>query len=178
MKIVDNAKHLAERSSQAEKAIETANPGLLANFGNFTTSTESYSYDAVGNRLSSLGMSSYVYNSSNALTSTPSATFTYDGNGNTLTKADSNGTTTYNWDFEDRLASVVLPAANGTVTLKYDPFGRRIQKNSANSTTNYIYDGVNTIAEIDATATVLARYAQGDAVDEPLAELRSGNVAY
>jgi len=30
MKIVDNAKHLAERSSQAEKAIETANPGLLA----------------------------------------------------------------------------------------------------------------------------------------------------
>ena len=25
----------------------------------------------------------------------------YDGNGNTLTKADSSGTTTYNWDFEN-----------------------------------------------------------------------------
>jgi YD repeat-containing protein len=34
-----------------------------------TTTTESYSYDAVGNRLSSLGMSPYVYNSSNELTS-------------------------------------------------------------------------------------------------------------
>ena len=43
-----------------------------------TTTTESYSYDPVGNRLSSLGMSPYAYNSSNELTSTPSATFTYD----------------------------------------------------------------------------------------------------
>jgi YD repeat-containing protein len=38
------------------------------------TTTESYSYDPVGNRLSSLGMSPYTYNSSNELTSTPSAT--------------------------------------------------------------------------------------------------------
>jgi hypothetical protein len=30
MKTVDKAKHQAERSSQAEKAIETADPGLLA----------------------------------------------------------------------------------------------------------------------------------------------------
>ena len=46
-----------------------------------TTTTESYSYDAVGNRLSSQGMSPYAYNSSNEITSTPSATFTYDNNG-------------------------------------------------------------------------------------------------
>src|SRR5258708_39068659 len=57
------------------------------------TTTESYSYDAVGNRLSSLGMSPYAYNSSNQLTSTPVVAFTYDGNGNTLTKVDSSGTT-------------------------------------------------------------------------------------
>ena len=48
------------------------------------TTTESYSYDAVGNRLSSQGMSPYSYNPSNQLTSTPSATFIYYGNGNTL----------------------------------------------------------------------------------------------
>ena len=40
------------------------------------TTTESYSYDAVGNRLSSAGMFPYAYNSSNQLTSTPAATFT------------------------------------------------------------------------------------------------------
>ena len=65
--------------------------------------TESYSYDAVGNRLSSLGVSPYSYNSSNELTSTPSLTYTYDYNGNMLTKTDSTGTTSYAWDYENRL---------------------------------------------------------------------------
>ena len=36
------------------------------------TTTESYSYDGVGNRLSLLGMSPYNYNPSNDLTSAPS----------------------------------------------------------------------------------------------------------
>src|SRR6185312_106229 len=54
-----------------------------------TTTTESYSYDAVGNRLSSLGMSLYAYDMSNDLTSTSTATFTYDNNGNTLARTDS-----------------------------------------------------------------------------------------
>ena len=142
-----------------------------------TTTTESYSYDTVGNRLSSLGMSPYAYNSSNELTSTPSATFTYDSNGNTLTKTDSSGTTTYNWDFENRLASVALPGSGGTVTFKYNPTGHRIQKSSSNGTTNYLYDGANVIEELTPNGTVLARYAQGAGVDEHLAELRSGTTS-
>ncbi|HKV92926.1 MAG TPA: RHS repeat-associated core domain-containing protein [Candidatus Angelobacter sp.] len=137
-----------------------------------TTTTESYSYDAVGNRLSSLGMSPYVYNSSNELTSTPAATFTYDSNGNTLTKVDTSGTTTYNWDFENRLISVVLPTA--TVSFAYDAFGRRIQKSSSSGTTIYLYDSGNVTEEVDASGNLLARYAQGAVIDEPLAELRSG----
>ena len=44
--------------------------------------TESYTYDPVGNRLSSLGVSPYTNNSSNELTSTPSASYAYDYNGN------------------------------------------------------------------------------------------------
>src|SRR5207253_7113770 len=50
------------------------------------TTTESYTSDPVGNRLSSLGVSPYSVNTSNELTSTPSTTYTYDSNGNTLTK--------------------------------------------------------------------------------------------
>ncbi len=138
------------------------------------TTTESYSYDAVGNRLSSLGMSPYAYNSSNQLTSTPVVAFTYDGNGNTLTKVDSSGTTHYNWDFENRLSSVVLPASAGTVTFKYDPFGRRVRKSSAWGTANYLYDGSNSIEEVDPNGALLARYAQGAGIDEPLAEGRGG----
>ena len=142
------------------------------------TTTESYTYDAVGNRLSSLGMTPYAYNSSSELTSTPSATFTYDADGNTLTKVDSSGTTTYGWDFENRLTSVALPGGAGTVTFKYDPFGRRIQKSSASGTTNYLYDGSNSVEEADQTGAELAHYSQGAGVDEPLAAARGGAVGF
>ena len=40
-----------------------------------TNTTESYSYDPVGNRLSSLGVSSYTNNTSNELTSTSGASY-------------------------------------------------------------------------------------------------------
>ena len=91
------------------------------------TSTETYSFDPVGNRLSSLSVPTYTYNSSNEITAAGASTFTYDNNGNTLSKSDGAGTTAYTWDFENRLTSVHLPNQT-TVTFKYDPFGRRIQK--------------------------------------------------
>lgn len=95
-----------------------------------------------------------------------------------LTKADSTGTTTYTWDFENRLASVALPGSGGTVIFKYDPFGRRAQKSSLLGTTNYLYDGADSLEEVDTTGNVLARYTQGQGIDEPLAEVRSGTTSY
>jgi RHS repeat-associated protein len=143
-----------------------------------STTTETYSYDAVGNRLSSLGLSPYSYNTSNQLTAKPGATYTYDNNGNTLTRADSTGTTTYNWDFESRLSSVVLPGSGGTVTFKYDPLGRRVQKVGATGATNYVYDGFNILEEVDISGNILARYVQGPYIDGPLAETRAGSTSY
>jgi RHS repeat-associated protein len=148
-----------------------------------TTTKESYTYDAVGNRLSSVGVSPYSYNSSNQLTSIPGTTYTYDNNGNTKTKTTAAGTTTYTWDYENRLTQVVLPGTGGTVTYKYDPFGRRVQKaftqGGATTTTNYLYDGDNLIEEVDQNGIVLARYTgSSERVDEPLAEVRSGATSY
>jgi RHS repeat-associated protein len=141
--------------------------------------TESYSYDAVGNRLSSLGVPTYSYNSSNELTSTSSGSYTYDANGNTL--SDPSGKS-YTWDFENRLVQAVVPGTNGgTTTFRYDPFGRRIQK-SALGTTNYLYDGLDSdadiVEEIDNSGNVLARYTRGLSVDAPLSMLRSGTPSY
>ena len=144
--------------------------------------TESYTYDPVGNRLSSLGVSPYSNNTSNELTATPSASYTYDNNGNETSNTNSAGTTNYTWDFENRLTSVVLPGSNGTDTFKYDPFGRRIQKvftqGSTTTTTNYVYDGYNSAEELDQNGNLLARYAETESVDEPLAESRSGTSSY
>jgi len=136
----------------------------------------------VGNRLSSVGVSPYSYNSSNQLTSIPGTTYTYDNNGNTKTKTTAAGTTTYTWDFENRLTQVALPGTGGTVTYKYDPFGRRVQKSFTQggntTTTNYLYDGSRLLEEVDQNGNVVARYSQGPGVDRPLAENRSGTTSY
>ncbi|MGC1616082.1 MAG: RHS repeat-associated core domain-containing protein [Candidatus Acidiferrum sp.] len=143
-----------------------------------TNTTESYTFDAVGNRLSSLGVPSYTNNSSNELTSTPSTTYTYDANGNAATDVNSSGTTTFAWDFENRLSSVTLPGTGGTVSFKYDPFGRRIEKVSPTTTSIFAYDGDNLIEEANSAGTVVARYSQGLNIDEPLAMLRSSTTSY
>jgi RHS repeat-associated protein len=141
--------------------------------------TESYSYDAVGNRLSSSGVPTYSYNTSNELTSNSSGSYTYDANGNTL--ADPSGKS-YTWDFENRLTQAVNPGV-GTTTFRYDPFGRRIQKSGPLGTTNFLYDGPldqgwNVIEEVDNSGNVLARYTQRQEMDQTLAELRSGATSY
>jgi RHS repeat-associated protein len=140
--------------------------------------SESYSYDAVGNRLSALTVPSLTYNGSNELLSTSKASYTYDNNGNTTSKTNASGTTTYTWDFENRLASVTLPGSGGTVTFKYDPFGRRIQKSGPAGTTNYLYDAASAITDLDANGAVLARYTQGSGIDEPLASLTGAGTAF
>jgi RHS repeat-associated protein len=136
----------------------------------------------VGNRLSSVGVTPYQYNTSNQLTSIPGTTYTYDNNGNTKTKTTAAGTTAYTWDFENRLTQVALPGTTGTVTYKYDPFGRRVQKaftqGGTTTTTNYLYDGRNSLEELDATGNVLARYNQGPSIDEPISELRGSTTSF
>ena len=140
------------------------------------STTESYSYDTVGNRLSSLSMPLYQYNASNELTSNSSGSYSYDANGNTL--ADASGKS-YAWDFENRVVQALVPGTNGgTTTFKYDPFGRRIQKSGPLGTTNYLYDGQNLVEEVDSNANMLARYTQGVGTDQPLSELRLGATSY
>jgi len=178
---VDNA---GNRTSRTPQPTGTASNYSYDNIYELTgvtqnaTTTESYTYDAVGNRLSSLGVSPYVNNTSNELTSTPSTTYTYDSNGNTTSKTDSTGTTQYSWDFENRLTSVTLPGTGGTVGFKYDPFGRRIYKSSSGGTSVYSYDRANLIEETDYSGAAVARYVQSGWIDEPLAMLRGGVSTY
>jgi len=140
--------------------------------------TESYTYDSVGNRLSSLAGSGWTYDTSNQLNSQPSASYTYDANGNTTSKTDSTGTTTYAWDYDNRFTSVTLPGSSGTVSYRYDAFGRRIYKSSTVGTSVYAYDNDNLIEETNATGAAVARYTQTQNLDEPLAILRSGTTSY
>src|SRR5207302_9247201 len=101
---VDNAGNRTVKTDQ--RTAVTTNYGYdaiyqLLSATQGATTTESYSYDPVGNRTASLGVSSYTTNSSNELTAITGTSFTYDNNGNTLTKVVGSNTTTYSWDFEN-----------------------------------------------------------------------------
>ncbi|HWH57269.1 MAG TPA: RHS repeat-associated core domain-containing protein, partial [Terriglobales bacterium] len=147
-----------------------------------TNTTESYSYDPVGNRLSSMGVSSYTVNSSNELTSNSNASYTYDNNGNTTSKTDPTGTTNYTWDFRNRLSQVTLPGSSGTSAFQYDPLDRRIKKvfvqNGTTTTTNYLYDGDNVVETVDANGNPTAKYVLAEGVDEPLAQSNSSGLNF
>jgi len=108
----------------------------------------------------------------------PASGSALDSNGNTLTSVTGSNTTTYAWDFENRLTSVTLPGTGGTVSFKYDPFGRRIYKSSLSGTSIYAYDGDNLIEETNSSGAAIARYSQTQNIDDPLAMLRSGATSY
>jgi RHS repeat-associated protein len=88
------------------------------------------------------------------------------------------GTTSYSWDFENRLTQVTLSGTSGTVTFKYDPFGRRIYKQSPNATSIFVYDGDALVETVNSSGGGVARYTQGQNIDEPLAMERGSTVDY
>jgi RHS repeat-associated protein len=178
---VDNAGNRLTRTPQPTGTASTYGYDNIYELLSVTQSgstTESYTYDPVGNRLTNLGSAAWSYNTSNELNSRPSYSYTYDFNGSVLTSITGTNTTSYAWDFENRLTTVTLPGSGGTVTFKYDPFGRRIYKSSTSGTSIYAYDADNLIEETNGTGGVVARYTQTQNVDELLAMLRSSTTSY
>ncbi len=181
MYTVDNAGNRTAKTDQ-RTAVATSygydNIYQLLSAMQGATTTENYTYDPVGNRLSDLSTSGWSNNTSNELTSRPGLSYTFDANGNTTGKTDSTGTTSYTWDLENRLTSATLPGAGGIVSFKYDPFGRRIYKSSSSGTSIFAYDNDNLIEETNSAGAVVARYTQTQNTDEALAMLRSGATSF
>jgi RHS repeat-associated protein len=74
---------------------------------------------------------------------------TYDLSGNLLTKTNTttSETTTFNWDEDNRLTSVVLPG-NITIDMGYDVLGRMISRTDSTGTTYFAWDGMDCIQEL------------------------------
>ena len=130
--------------------------------------TQSYTFDAMGNRLSRqdsvVGTTTSTYNAANMLLSTGgygASGFQNDADGNTLS---GNGRTSA-WDSQNRLVSCII---NGNAsTYKYGADGLRRQKTTNGASTDYAYDGTMLVREGHAAggsltpATVTATYFQG-----------------
>lgn len=63
------------------------------------------------------------------------STFAYDANANLAQKTTDGMTTTYEWDYANRL--IALGVNNATTTYGYDAFGSRVLQTTATSTTIY-----------------------------------------
>ncbi|MEZ0275987.1 MAG: RHS repeat-associated core domain-containing protein, partial [Roseimicrobium sp.] len=149
----------------------------LVNDGAVQTST-SYSYDKVGNRLNKAVHSNgvlqkqtgYASNSRNQLIAWSesngsgivqrSASMTYDAAGNRITQnitpaGGSAQSTTYAWDYDNRLTSVTLPGSL-THTYGYDYRTRRITRSEpGGNPVAMTYSGGLSVAEYEVTDPLL-----------------------
>lgn len=131
-----------------------------------TLPDEAYTYDRVGNRLTNQDHNDWTYNTNNQFTHYNSTDFTYDNNGNTISKTTTDGTTTYAWDYENRLTTINHQLS--TINCSYDPFGKRLSKTVDGVTIYYLYDNEDIIAEYDNAGTLTRSYIHGQGIDEPL----------
>ena len=121
------------------------------------SSDNSYSYDVNGNR-NSTGFST---GAGNEMTHSPGVTYTYDNNGNMITATDGSGTTTYTYDYENRLTNVEI---DGTMaaTYTYDALGRRIGIDDSGTQTWTVFNGksadANPYADFNSSGNLKMRY--------------------
>jgi RHS repeat-associated protein len=146
---------------------------------------ESFSDDANGNPTDT----GDVTDTGNELTSDGTYDYSYDADGNLITRTDiaTGDETTYAYDFRNRLTAVDQVVGGVTTVLAtytYDALDRRIGTSEGGATTWTVYDGTGTdpLLDFDGSGTQTARYLDGPTaagVDAVLArETPSGGVAW
>jgi RHS repeat-associated protein len=144
--------------------------------------TKGYEYDPAENRTgkSNGTLEGYTINSLNEMTSIyevgedPHTTFSFDLNGNTVGQTTPTGTTTLEYDYENRLKKITYPSNLGTTDFVYDALGRRLktkEKNAQGTVTteyHYVYDGLDLLALLNGIDTLVASITNGTGIDDPL----------
>jgi RHS repeat-associated protein len=145
----------------------------------FNGEIHSWTYDAIGNRLTntvnaSIQNYTYLKNGQNPLNgqklaSDGTSAYTYDFNGNTLTRTGYG----FGYDAENRLTTI---SGNETASYTYDYQGRRTSKTVEGVTSTYLYDGLNLIAETAGGQT--SYFLNGPGIDDVVAMNRAGQISY
>lgn len=140
----------------------------------FSTEVDSWTYDAIGNRVTSTVNGStqnysYFKNGANPLNgqrlqSDSTNSYTWGSLGTLATSTGPGGSLTFGYDPAKQHLTSIAGAATAAYT--YDYLGRRTSKTAGQPTT-YLYDGQNLVSE--TTSSVPKYYLYGPGIDEPLA---------
>ncbi len=120
-----------------------------------------YSYDAMGNRITTVINSvttAYTNNNLNEYTSVGGVNDTYDADGN-LTF---DGTNTYTYNSLNQLISVT--GSGGTTTYTYNALGQRVASTTNGQTTQYVIDPLglgDVVGQYTGAGSLIARYTYG-----------------
>jgi len=151
--ILDLAYAYDDRNNITEKAIDGTttfydydqkNQLIQVQVGN--TITEQYSYDGVGNRLSSLEYSNWEYNQANQLLRFDNHYYQYDDNGNMIEMNEPDGYKHLSYSVDDRMVN--YQSGTTTADYYYDIYGLRVKKEVNSEKTYYVYDGSVLLGEI------------------------------
>jgi RHS repeat-associated protein len=152
--------------------------------------SESFAYDAAGNRTGG----GNTVGANNQLLRDGTYAYTYDGNGNRITRTvlvggnPTGAQTRYTYDFRNRLTAVrdFTPAGvmTATTTYTYDGDNNRLTRSvdvdgngSVDQNQRYIIDNDHVTAVTNAAGAIQNRYLHGPVVDEVLADIgATGNV--
>ncbi|WP_456377438.1 hypothetical protein [Thiolapillus sp.] len=123
-------------------------------------SSDAYSYDPTGNRLTdqSTGTTQWEYAPDDRLLKAGTEQHQYDANGSLIQISNSPREKTLRYDSSGRLKEVTSPQNQPLARYRYDPLGRRIQKTTPTKTTYYLYADEGLIGEYDPSGATLATY--------------------
>ncbi|MEW6365510.1 MAG: RHS repeat-associated core domain-containing protein [Acidobacteriota bacterium] len=144
-----------------------------------TEPTESFSYDATGNRTASHISPFYTYNRANQLLEDAEFTYSYDLDGNCIGKVSKlNGERhEYIFNSENRMTGYRKHDMNNVLLTSasyfYDPLGRRIAKEVDGLLTRYVYQNEDIWMVIDPY-DAFTRIIHGPGIDEPLIQVAGG----
>ena len=120
---------------------------------------ETFTYDAVGNRLTSDNIAgAWSYNQNNELQGYDDVSYVYDANGNMTQKIVAGAVANYIYNIENRLESVKDGSGSLIATYYYDPFGRRLWKEVGGVKTYFFYTDEGLIGEYDRQGVEIKSY--------------------
>ncbi len=120
---------------------------------------ESYTYDALGNRLTAADTTgAWGYNLNNELTGYDDAGFVYDENGNLKQKSAGSEVAKYHYDILNRLNRVEDGDSAVLAEYYYDPFGRRLWKEVGGVRTYFMYSDEGLVGEYDSDGNEIKTY--------------------